>query len=54
MSGKLGGNKSGKINPKPLSEGQKRFDFDRQKTENVSPSHENVAVRIINNPSFAV
>ena len=32
-------------------EGRLIFDRDRSPTENVSPSHENVAVRIISNPS---
>jgi len=46
----IGGNTSGKI---ILPEGR-RFDVDRPDGENVSPSHENVAVRIINNPLFNV
>lgn len=48
----IGGNRSGVIRPAQLPEGQNRFDYDRPRTENVSPSHENVAVRIVANPSF--
>lgn len=46
----IGGNPSGKIvltTPEHL-----RFDRTKKPTENVSPSHENVAVKIINNPFF--
>lgn len=45
----IGGNKSGAMeikNDRPL------FDRDRPPTENVSPSQENVALKIIINPSF--
>lgn len=45
----IGGNASKTIkeNPNPV-----KFDRTKGLTENVSPSHENVAVKIINNPSF--
>jgi hypothetical protein len=46
----IGGNSSGTIVFK--NDGRPLFDRDRPPTENVSPSQENVAVRIINNPSF--
>lgn len=46
----IGGNKSQMI--KFNDDGRLLFDRDKPPTENVSPPHENVAVRIINNPSF--
>lgn len=45
----IGGNKSGKIIE---NINVKKFDFDRANGENVSPSHENVAIKILNNPGF--
>lgn len=48
----IGGNRSTKMILPQLPEGQKRFDYDRPPTENVSPAAENVAVRIVANPSF--
>jgi hypothetical protein len=46
----IGGNRSGLIiNELPQ---ELKFDSDRKEGENVSPSIENVAVRIINNPLF--
>jgi hypothetical protein len=46
----IGGNKSGMINY--TIDKQFRFDGDRPDNENVSPSIENVAVKIIKNPQF--
>lgn len=46
----IGGNRSGEIKFK--DDGKPLFDRDRPPTENVSPSCENVAVKIVNNPSF--
>lgn len=45
----IGGNRSGHIK---YIENNLRFDRDKPPHENVSPSQENVAVRIINNPIF--
>lgn len=50
----IGGNVSGVLNePKPINE---RFDSDRVpgNMPNVSPAYENVAVRILNNPSYSI
>lgn len=41
----IGGNRSGEI--RPATDGRVIFDADRPPTENVSPSQENVAVRIL-------
>lgn len=46
----IGGNVSRQIRFGDLE--KLRFDHDRPITENISPSHENVAIRIINNPFF--
>lgn len=48
----IGGNKSGMIKPK--NDGRLLFERDKPPNENVSPSQENVAVRIVNNPSFRI
>lgn len=48
----IGGNVSGRIDPP--KNGVEAFDKDRPITENVSPSYENVAVKIIKNPSLSV
>lgn len=47
----IGGNKSKNIIMK--DDGRLLFERDKPPEENVSPSHENVALRIINNPVFA-
>jgi len=47
----IGGNNGGIIK-RDYTDEKMLFEYGKLENENVSPSHENVAVRIINNPKF--